>query len=681
VDDVGLTRSGVVAGTPEYMAPEQARGEPVDHRADLFSLGAVLYACCTGGPPFRDETPLAVLRRVGDEAVPPVRTLNPAVPPWLEAFVARLVARDPGGRFDSAAEAAALLERYGAHLRQPALVAAPELPASAGTLDTRGRREPPRTIRRTWLLALAGLAGVIGVFGAVAAGLPRAGREGEPPGQAVGQAAVQPEPPRPAAPAPEYRPAGRRAGQVPPEPPRPAAPSPAPGAAPDEKVRKELERAVAAAQAPREALDAPPAATAPTGRKGWLTAAAVAFGLLFTMALAAGWYARSRRRPGRMPTAPGGAEEPTPDTGAPSVAVSCPACGKRLRARADLAGKKAKCPACGQPVPVPVPGATPAPGPTRPAWRFRAAVGAAILLTVAVAAALCLAPRRDRPPADILEQPLDLGQPLGLEPTPGIEEQGLFAPEVPSGSGEPRRWTDGSAKLVLPVSDPPPRALAVRLWIPGERPVHVGIKVNGEPLCSEQAPPSCDWLRTFDLTGRGLGKAMAVEILSTTFVPADQNPGTGDFRKLGVCFQGITLFRSLKAYVNVPLGIRPVPGVGEEGFHYPEKGSQEYRWTNGSARLFVPIRGKHPRALALSLAVPDRQGYRVKVVVNGQALRDEAVAPRSDWSAELPLDAVNLGDEARIELVTSSYVPARVTPGSTDQRELGVRVTRLMLVE
>src|SRR5262245_25481364 len=53
--DIRLTQSGVVAGTPQYMAPEQGRGEPVDPRADLFSLGSVLYAMCTGGPPFRGE--------------------------------------------------------------------------------------------------------------------------------------------------------------------------------------------------------------------------------------------------------------------------------------------------------------------------------------------------------------------------------------------------------------------------------------------------------------------------------------------------------------------------------------------------------------------------------------------------------------------------------------------------
>src|SRR5262245_11703697 len=99
VDDVGLTQNGVVAGTPEYMAPEQARGEPIDASADLFSLGCVLYALCTGASPFRGPTPLAVLRRVCDQEPVPLRSLNPDVPAWLEAVIHRLLAKAPGGRF------------------------------------------------------------------------------------------------------------------------------------------------------------------------------------------------------------------------------------------------------------------------------------------------------------------------------------------------------------------------------------------------------------------------------------------------------------------------------------------------------------------------------------------------------------------------------------------------------
>src|SRR5262249_5671856 len=63
-DDVRLTLTGLVTGTPLYMAPEQARGEALDGRADLFSLGSVLYALCTGGEPFPGGNPMAVLRQV-----------------------------------------------------------------------------------------------------------------------------------------------------------------------------------------------------------------------------------------------------------------------------------------------------------------------------------------------------------------------------------------------------------------------------------------------------------------------------------------------------------------------------------------------------------------------------------------------------------------------------------------
>lgn len=120
VDDASQTQSGFIAGTPQYMAPEQARGEPVDHRADLFSLGSVMYAMCTGRPPFRAETTFAVLRRICEETPRPLREVIPETPDWLQAIISRLHARDPAERFQSAAEVATLLEQYLAHLQQPA---------------------------------------------------------------------------------------------------------------------------------------------------------------------------------------------------------------------------------------------------------------------------------------------------------------------------------------------------------------------------------------------------------------------------------------------------------------------------------------------------------------------------------------------------------------------------------
>jgi Protein kinase domain/Protein of unknown function (DUF1583) len=157
--EVGLTQAGVVAGTPEYMAPEQARGEPVDHRADLFSLGCVMYAMCTGGPPFQAATPLAVLRQISDDAPPTVGSRNPEVPAWLESMVEVLLAKDPASRIQTADEVAKMLEGYLAHLRDPVTTPAPELPATATgaalQVQQRGPRKPPR-----WLLGMVACFGV-----------------------------------------------------------------------------------------------------------------------------------------------------------------------------------------------------------------------------------------------------------------------------------------------------------------------------------------------------------------------------------------------------------------------------------------------------------------------------------------------------------------------------------------
>ena len=128
VDDASVTQSGTVAGTPQYMAPEQARGDALDPRTDLFSLGSVLYAMCTGHSPFRAETTMAVLRRVCDDRPRPIQEINPDVPEWLEAIVERLHAKDPADRFATADEVAGVLGRCLAHVQDPTRFALPEIP-------------------------------------------------------------------------------------------------------------------------------------------------------------------------------------------------------------------------------------------------------------------------------------------------------------------------------------------------------------------------------------------------------------------------------------------------------------------------------------------------------------------------------------------------------------------------
>src|SRR5207253_1333531 len=82
-DDAHLTQEGVVAGTPQYMAPEQAAGEPVDPRCDLFSLGCVLYRMSTGNLPFPGTSTMAVLHALAAQQPVPPHHHRPDLPPAL----------------------------------------------------------------------------------------------------------------------------------------------------------------------------------------------------------------------------------------------------------------------------------------------------------------------------------------------------------------------------------------------------------------------------------------------------------------------------------------------------------------------------------------------------------------------------------------------------------------------
>ncbi len=124
-DDVSMTRWGIIAGTPQYMSPEQAKGEPLDGRSDLFSLGCVLYEMATGVSPFKADSTVATLRQVIDDAPPAMAALNPELPPWFIGLVERLLEKDPSRRFSTAKEVSELLESCLAHLQQPASVPLP----------------------------------------------------------------------------------------------------------------------------------------------------------------------------------------------------------------------------------------------------------------------------------------------------------------------------------------------------------------------------------------------------------------------------------------------------------------------------------------------------------------------------------------------------------------------------
>lgn len=129
--DAHFTQAGAVIGTPSYMAPEQANGEEVDSRCDLFSLGAILYRCCTGQLPFDGKDTLAVLSALATKTPLPPRKIEPRVSVALSSLILRLLAKDRDERIQTAREVVTMLEAIERgeaeepEREQPASVAAP----------------------------------------------------------------------------------------------------------------------------------------------------------------------------------------------------------------------------------------------------------------------------------------------------------------------------------------------------------------------------------------------------------------------------------------------------------------------------------------------------------------------------------------------------------------------------
>jgi serine/threonine protein kinase len=119
IDDITVTRTGEVCGTPQYMSPEQACGDRVDHRSDLFSLGCVMYAMCTGHSPFRGDSIAHVIKRVTQDKPRSIADQNPEIPQWLVEIINSLLQKKAEHRFQSAEELVAILDQHLSRIQHP----------------------------------------------------------------------------------------------------------------------------------------------------------------------------------------------------------------------------------------------------------------------------------------------------------------------------------------------------------------------------------------------------------------------------------------------------------------------------------------------------------------------------------------------------------------------------------
>jgi serine/threonine protein kinase len=178
----GLTKTGTVMGTPDYMAPEQARGDKVDSRADIYATGAMLYRALTGKKPFEGRDPMATLTAVLTEEPPRPSEINPGVPLSLELVIQRAMAKNPAERFQTMAELDAALLPFdeaaapldvapgsGVVDRAASATAKTVLRQSAATVQSASMEEATRAVKlaRPGLVFFTGLGGLWLLAGAL----------------------------------------------------------------------------------------------------------------------------------------------------------------------------------------------------------------------------------------------------------------------------------------------------------------------------------------------------------------------------------------------------------------------------------------------------------------------------------------------------------------------------------
>jgi serine/threonine-protein kinase len=191
IDDApgtALTKTGMIMGTPSYMAPEQARGERVDHRADIYAVGAILYCALTGSRPFDRSDPTATLTAVLTEDPPRPRSLEPTIPEPLEMVIQRAMAKRPQDRYQTMLELDAELAAYDAGEAELSELSSPSLPGARlaaptparGAPTIHGRRVQEVSMARPLILLLSalGLFWVAGSLISVIAAIVRMARGG-----------------------------------------------------------------------------------------------------------------------------------------------------------------------------------------------------------------------------------------------------------------------------------------------------------------------------------------------------------------------------------------------------------------------------------------------------------------------------------------------------------------------
>ena len=169
------TRLGAIMGTPHYISPEQALGGAIDARADLYSMGVILYEAATGKKPFDADSMFELLRQHIDAPPPSPRQLRPDMPPAYEQVILKALAKDPAQRYARADEMAAALVEASATLPPDAwqpLRVTTETPVArppSSLSRARSTARPPSRRRRGWAVAFAAIFGVAALGAAVVA--------------------------------------------------------------------------------------------------------------------------------------------------------------------------------------------------------------------------------------------------------------------------------------------------------------------------------------------------------------------------------------------------------------------------------------------------------------------------------------------------------------------------------